>query len=143
MAPGSRTSLVNIQPLPVIEEDENSTAGARNGHHPHLPFKSRRRSALADGTGAGVVYPPFARPPPRDFHTGLTPGEAGSADASKTSSKEGDDDEKANAEAALARNNHEWFARRGGWYRVCLIVSLFVVIVTALAVGLTVGLKKK
>lgn len=129
---------MNIQPLPVIEEDEN--APARN-HHPHLPFKSRRRSGPVNGNGP-VAYPPFARQPTRDFHKGFTPADVG-AETSKSSSKEGDDDEKALAAAALARNNHEWFTRRGGWYRVCLIVSLFVALVTALAVGLTVGLRKK
>ncbi|KAJ9131988.1 hypothetical protein NKR23_g11487 [Pleurostoma richardsiae] len=120
MAPGSsRMSLPSIAPMPVIVEDETAP--------PHLPARSKRRSApaLAGSIGGG-----HARHPSSGTLSTTEKSVSNVPDRDPGPQREGFRDQ-------------EWVARRGGWYRLVVTVLVVVALAVGLSVGLTIGLRKK
>jgi hypothetical protein len=103
MSRSSRTSLVNVQPMPRIAEDDDSPP-------PTLPEKSYQRSNLGRFAFAA--------------------------------SSESLPDRRASLYRPGLRDTR-WLARRGGWFRAFLILSIIAVLAIGLGVGLTIGLRRK
>lgn len=101
--------------MPAIAEDDNDAP-------PALPEKSARRSALglAHGSDPYNFYPPPA-------YSISTPSSRG-RDAA--------------LDDGLKQEEPGWFVKRGGWYRVALIVFVAAACIMAVAIGLTLGLKR-
>ena len=129
MAPGSalrsRASLVAVHSMPIIAEDETAP--------PVVPSRSAKRSYNA-ATPAAIYnynYSPFSnRSPTTTLHS------ASSSDGSVPDRKPENNDSE-------AIHQQEWVARRGGWYKLLLIALLTIAAIIGLAVGLTIGLRKK
>jgi hypothetical protein len=134
MAPGSRTSLVNVRPMPMIHEDEDAPA-------PPLPDRSLRRSAIASPAPGGINgwprpastgssnggghYPSYGPPPYSEY------GDAASKPDRKT------------LPVRDGIRENEWFTKRGGWCRLAVMSAVLIVIIVGLGVGLSIGLRKK
>ncbi|KAK3394432.1 hypothetical protein B0H63DRAFT_45573 [Podospora didyma] len=142
MAPGSRrSSLVRLsQPMPSITEDAAVDP-------PSVPPKSPRRqpaspiagpSAIASASGAktsNVYLSPTATASSRrqtlSVASGSGDGTEGSAPDRQSETRRG------------SIRDHEWVAKRGGWYRLVVGTIVVVGLVVGLSVGLTIGLRKR
>jgi len=119
MAPGSRTSLVNVRPMPSIHEDVDE------GPAPALPQRSHLRSASGGYHGYGnsgdLGPPPYSQA-----------GSDGTGpDRYSLPHKEG-----------VIRDS-EWFQRRGGWKRLTAMALILTALIVGLGVGLTIGLRSR
>ncbi|KAB5578474.1 hypothetical protein GE09DRAFT_551944 [Coniochaeta sp. 2T2.1] len=134
MAPGSaaarsRASLAAAQAMPIIAEDDSVP--------PAVPKRSASRRA-----GQSI-------PPATIFNYNYMPNSTNSRSPKSTlpsSSSDGtmpDRKPEVNNHHLEALRKQEWVARRGGWYRIMIITFLVIAATVGLAVGLTLGLRKK
>lgn len=127
MAPGSRTSLIGVQPMPIIPEDgdgqpQQHQAAAGPPNRPgHNRSRSYAGSIASNGSADRSSYPRY--PPPAYSVKDLP-------DRTPLEYKQG-------------LQEKGWFARRGGWYRLALIAFIFTALAVGLAVGLTIGLGRQ
>jgi len=118
--PGSRTSLVNVRPMPSIHEDDDDS----NLPIPALPQRSHLRSASGGygyANGFGGAPPPYSQA-----------GSDGTAP---------DRDSGPHKEDVIKDN--EWFQRRGGWKRLTIMALVLTALIVGLGVGLTIGLRNR
>ena len=122
MAPGSRTSLVNVRPMPMINEDDDGTVPPALPQRSHLRTLSKGTSS--NGYGYGNGYP---GPPPYS----LAGSDDTAPDRYSLPHKEG-----------IIKDN-EWFQRRGGWKRLTAMAVILTALIIGLGVGLTIGLRNR
>ncbi|CAK7200952.1 hypothetical protein SEUCBS139899_003652 [Sporothrix eucalyptigena] len=128
MAPGRRASMRSVRTLPIVHEDEDVTVVTTSeaaAAYPHL------QRPYAIGSSPVPNYP-YANPACSESSE-----ESGIADRKLEENNPG-----LNGRLPKRSQNREWFAKRGGWWRLVLTLVLLAAIAVGLGVGLKFGLQK-
>ena len=146
MAPGKRSSLVGVAPMPIIAEEAHGNIASFQWTVPAAP--TPQTPARAFNPSAGYSSP-NARGLNRPTLIGLArnkaPWPAPPPYYAPPYSKEGPNeaDRSSNGTKKASLRDIEWTGRRGGRFRLCLTLGLLSALVVGIAVGLTIGLKNR
>lgn len=121
MALGSLRGRSSVAAMPIIAEDDTAP--------PVVPNRSAAR--------------PFAASNLRTSYQDYSPFVSRWSPATSDGSDSILQDRKQEPGPGEGFKDHEWIARRGGWYRLVMLVLITIGLVVGLSVGLTLRLKKK
>lgn len=166
MVLGNRSSLVGVQPLPVITENPDasprqllpSASAPFNQYRRSLPLRypsllsnqEPKRSSTAERSWNAphllTGYLPTQTPAPiyiPSRHSNGSPSPTGPPRHYRQHSKSSGSAEKELVPVVIPLPDEEkdWFVRRGGWWRLGLYFFLFVALAVGLGIGLSIGLQ--